>query len=268
MKGRVRSALAGAAALMVLLAGCTGGGSESVRTSARATPAATVAVPSAEVLAAALITPEDLPGDWTVQEIYDGESGSPDGQEEELGQMLGFCGLAPAMSQAAAEAIQWKAGRVLDQTVENPLFDYDETKFSSEQDPSGQFVQAGDYLASGDPMQIKATFDALRDGFLACWGDFGPSSEDQYTYTVQGLALPDVGDSRTGERTTGTWTSPATGQTYRDISARALVRNGPVLILVDLFQSSGGDGVAPLYTEDEFAHLVADTVTTAVGKLP
>lgn len=54
------------------------------------------------------------------------------------------------------------------------------------------FVQ--EFLRSGDPAEIEATFTALRDGMQACQGDI-PAGEEGPGST-ESMAIPAVGEDR------------------------------------------------------------------------
>jgi hypothetical protein len=204
----------------LLLASCSG-------------PAA--AVPTAEELTATLVAPVDYPGEWSVLEYAEGD--------------LDLCDKASAESGTAAETLEWKASRQIELAVENPIDPPD--------DREGHMVWVTEFLTSGDPAEIEATFGLLREGMQACLGDF-PADEEGPS-TAEQMMIPDVGDDRYGVfvsmEEAGGWAE------WR--LHYALVRQGPVLMLLNILDIRAGEGVEPYYSLDD----VGGMLHTAVSKL-
>lgn len=194
-----------------------------------------VAVPTAEELTSTLVAPVDYPGEWTVLEYAEGD--------------LDLCDQASAESLAAAETLQWKASRQLELAVENPIEPPD--------DREGHMVWVTEFLTSDDPAEIEATFDLLREGMQACLGDF-PAGEEGPS-TAEQMTIPDVGDDRFGVfvsmEEAGGWAE------WR--LHYALVRRGPVLVLLNVLDIRAGEGVEPYYSLED----VGGMLQTAVDKL-
>jgi hypothetical protein len=246
--------LVGAAALV--LCGCAGDGSESTSqpsSSPTATWSAGV-VPTADQLASVLVTDGDYEGTWTVNVPPDAQAGASGAVTEEQQAMLPrivLCDRASAESRAAAEALRWQAFRQLDQSEEDPLD-------MESGDREGHMIFVQEFLASGDAAAIEATFTALRDGMRACQGAI-PAGEEGPGMT-EPMAIPDVGDDRYGDVTT---LGEAGGGAYW-LLHNSLVRQGTVLMDLQVVDIVMGEGVEPVYTTED----IGTFLTTAVGKLP
>jgi hypothetical protein len=262
MRCCARSALAGAAAVVLLLAGCTGGEPDPVQQPSTSSASA-VGVPSTAELAAALIAPDDLEGSWMLYEGGDSQDGSPgvipedeglipEDEQQEGGSAVVLCERASAESLAAAEALRFKAGRQLGPSGQEPWAG----------DVLGPVI--GEYLTSGEPADVEVTFNALRDGMQACVGDVSGTLDNgtEFAWTVAELALPEAGDDRYGNVAVGT-----TAVDYHDLFEQAVVRSGPVLMYAQVAGGTRGDVVAP-YTGDQLADLMDAVVTIATEKLP
>lgn len=145
---------------------------------------------TAEELAERLLVPGDLTGAWTVHEMF-AEAAVDGVVSEEAAAMLpgfGFCDAADAASQAAAESLTWKAFRQLDLDVDDPI--------QPPGDRSGRMVFAQEFLTSGAVGDLAVTFDALRDGALACLGEVPAGEEGPGVVTE--MDVPTVGDERVG----------------------------------------------------------------------
>lgn len=245
--------LTGAAVL--LLGGCGGDGSEPAPSPSSGTPSSSqVAVPTAEELAAALVTPDDYDGTWTVNVPPDEEAAIdgvvPESQQEML-PSIGLCPKASEESQAAADALRWQAFRQLDQSEQNPID-------MAAGDRVGHMIFVQEFLLAGDPAEVETTFEALRDGVRACEGKF-PAGEEG-PGTSEPMTIPDVGDDRFGELTT---MEEAGGGAYWLLHT-SWVRQGPVLMNLLVVDIVMGEGVQPAFTTEDL-----DTfLTTAVDKLP
>lgn len=193
-----------------------------------------VAIPTAEELEGALLGVDDYPGEWSV-------AGPAEGGLE-------LCDKASSESLAAVADLQWKASRHLDLAVEDPIEPPD--------DREGHLVGVQEFLTSGEPAEIEATFGLLRDGMQACLGEF--PADEEGPATAEEMTIPDVGDDHYGvlflmEEAGGwaEWRMPA-----------ALVRRGPVLMLLNVLDIRAG--VDPYFTADD----VGGMLETAVGRLP
>jgi hypothetical protein len=119
-------------------------------------------------------------------------------------------------------------------------------------------VDVVEYLLAEPGEDVQATFEALQAGALACYGK--PLVPEEDYGTNEPYALPAVGDARYGEYHVMASDQPGYG-TYLHM---AVVRDGPVLMLLDVWEFLGGDGAEPLITAQD----VGTIVTTAVAKLP
>lgn len=254
MRRQVRSmvALVGAAALM--LGGCARDGSESASQPSSRPASSAAAVPTAEELASALVTADDYDGTWIVTvppDAQEGASGVITEEQQEMMPRIVLCDQATAESRAAAEAVRWRAFRQLDQSEADPID-------MAAGDRVGHMILVQEYLTSGDPAEIEATFTALRDGMQACQGDI--PAGDEGPGTTEPMAIPDVGEDRYGDLTT---LEEAGGGAYW-LLYNALVRQGPVLMDLQVVDIVMGDGVQPEYSSDD----IATFLTIAADKLP
>lgn len=228
---------------VLVLAACGGTGTDS------ASPSAAWAegtVPTAEQLAAVLVTADDLEGQWEVP-VPEDAGAAVDGvvseEQQEMLPSLELCDEASEESVAAAEGLRWQAFRQLQMTPEDPLD-------MAGGDRSGHMIFLQEFLLADEPDQVEATFDALRDGLAACLGPIeageeGPGMSEE-------LAVPEVGDDRYGVLVSveeaggaGTW--------YLN---NALVRSGPVLMLTDVVEITLGEGLDNELDREEIDALI------------
>lgn len=251
----IRSTVALTGAAVLLLGGCGGYDSGSAPYPSSDTPSSSqVAVPPAEQLAAHLVSAETYDGRWTVNVPPDEQaaiSGVVSEAQQAMLPRIEFCEKAGEESRAAAEALRWQAFRQLDQSEENPLD-------MAVGDRQGHLIFVQEFLMAGDPAEVEATFDALRDGMRACEGDFPAGMEGPGT--VESMTLPEVGDDRYGELTT---MEEAGGRAYW-LLHNSLVRQGPVLMELQVVDIVMGEGVEPVYTTED----IGTFLTTAVDNLP
>lgn len=201
----------------------------------------------AEQLAARLVAPGDLDGEWAVDEGPDGIAlnGVVTDEMRPMLPTFDLCEAASAESRAAAEAVEWQAFTQLDRTVDDPL--------DPPSDRSGRIVFVQEFLAAGPESDIDSTFDLVRAGWEACLGDV-PAGEEG-PGTVSAFSLPDVGDERTGTLTTlgeaGGWAE------WRVHSV--LVRSGATLLALTVADVHSND-VEAQYTDDEVGAIVRTIV--------
>jgi hypothetical protein len=210
-------------------------------------------IPTAEQLASVLVTEDDYPGDWTINEGPEGSEAALSGvvpeDQRELLPTIELCDAASPESRAAAEGVRWMAFRQLDLAVDDPIQPPD--------DRSGHMVFVQEFLLSGEPDEIEATFELIREGMEACLGDI--PAGDEGPGTAEEMTIPDVGDDRYGVLTTfeeaGGWAE----WRLHD----ALVRQDAVLMLLNVVDIRAGEGVEPYYSIDT----VGEMIETAVDKL-
>lgn len=250
---RVLLALAGAAVL--LLGSCAGDDSGSSPPSSSDAPAwSQGAVPTAEQLASVLVTTDDYPGEWTVNVPPDSEAVIPGVVTERQRGMLpklGFCDRAGQESRSAADTLRWQAFRQLDQSEEDPID-------MAAGDRVGHMIFVQEFLMAGAPTEIESTFDALRAGMQACQGRI-PAGEEGPGRS-EPMVIPAVGDDRYGELTT---MEEAGGGAYW-LLHNSLVRQGPVLMDLQVVDIVMGEGVEPAFTTGD----IGTFLTTAIGRLP
>lgn len=242
-------------AAILLLGGCGGDGSESTSSPSTATPSSSqAATPTAEQLAAALVTVDDYDGTWTVNVPPDEQSaitGVVSDAQQEMLPRIELCAKAGEESRAAADALRWQAFRQLDQSENNPID-------MAAGDRAGHLIFVQEFLMAGDPDEVQTTFDALRDGMRACQGKI-PAGEEG-PGKAESMSIPDVGEDRFGELMT---VEEVGGGAYWLLHS-SWVRQGPVLMNLQVVDIVMGEGVQPAFTTEDI-----DTfLTTAVDKLP
>jgi len=223
----------GVVALTLGSAGCGDDGSE-------------VIVPNAEELAAALVTSEDFEGEWTISEPPEGSevpaTGVVTDEQRQLLPRFELCEQASPESRAAAEGLRWMAFRQLELAVEDPIAPPD--------DRTGHVVFIHEFLFSGEPDEIEATFGLLRGGMQACLGDI-PAGEEG-PGTAEAMELPDVGDDHYGVLV---MIEEAGGRGEWRMH-NALVRQDAVLMLLGVVDVRVGEGVEPYYSIDDVGGFV------------
>ena len=249
-----RSILVLTASTILFLGACAGNGSESASpSSSDATTSSQRAVPTAEQLASDLVTVDDYDGEWTVSVPPDAASATPgvlSEAQQELLPRIELCDRASGESRAAAEALRWQAFRQLDQSEDDPID-------MAAGDRVGHMIFVQEFLLSGDPGEIEKTFDALSDGMRACQGKI-PAGEEGPGMT-EPMTIPDVGDDRYGDLTT---IEEAGGGAYW-LLHNSVVRQGPVLMDLQVVDIVMGEGVEPAFTTED----IGTFLTTAVDKL-
>jgi hypothetical protein len=211
-------------------------------------------VPTAAQLASVLVTEDDYDGEWTVNVPEDAEmaiSGVVTEAQQAMLPKIELCDKAGEESRSAADALRWQAFRQLDQSEQDPID-------MATGDRVGHMIFVQEFLLSGDPAEVERTFNALRDGMRACQGAI-PAGEEG-PGTAEPMTLPEVGDDRYGDLTTlaeagghATW-----------LLHNSLVRQGPVLVDLQVVDIVMGEGVQPAFTTED----IGTFLTTAVEKLP
>lgn len=209
------------------------------------------AVPTAEQLAARLLTAADLAGTWTVNPGPDDApmpaSGVVTDEARAMMPKLELCPAASAESRAAAADVRWTAFCQLDMTPDDPIV--------PPADRTGHMVFVQEFLFAADEATITSTFELLRDGMHACLGPVDTGDEGPGTATE--MTVPAVGDDRYGVLTT----VQEAGRGGEWLLHDTLVREGSVLMMIDVVDIH--IGVGPLFTSDD----VATIVTAATERL-
>ena len=221
----VRMAMATGLMWVVALAGC---GSDEGGSTQGPSP---VPVPTVAQLQDALLVPADLTGQWGV---YD---------QGTQGGLIELCTAASDESKQAAADLQFQTGVYLRQVTEPGA--------------TGA-VYVAQFLLADQTDTVQATFEALQAGAQACYGR--PLVPEEDYGTNEPYELPAVGDERYGEYHVMGSDIPGYG-TYLHM---AVMRDGPVLMLLNVWEFTGQEGQGPqMSTQD-----VGTIVTTAANKLP
>lgn len=241
-------------AAIFLTGACGGDSPESTPASGDGSAWSQGAVPTAAQLASVLVTEDDYDGEWTVNVPPDSQMETPGVVPESQRQLLptiDLCDEAGEESQAAADSLRWQAFRQLDQSEEDPID-------MALGDRVGHLIFVQEFLMSGDSAEMQATFGALRDGMVVCQGEF-PAGEEG-PGTTEPIVVPEVGDDVYADLTT---MEEAGGGAYWLIY-NTWVRQGPVLMDLQVVDIVMGEGVDPVITTED----VGTFVTTAVERLP
>ena len=203
--------------------------------------------PTAEQLAAQLVTVDSFDGDWTVnagpEDGTDMSSGViPDDQRDML-PTVELCDAASPEAHAAAESLTWMAFRQLDLEEDDP--------FDPPNDRTGHMVFVQQFLTSGDADELATTFELLRSGSEACLGPIAANEEGPGQ--AEAMPVPTVGDARFGVLTT--IEEPAGSAEWR--LHNAFVLDDDVLMSFLVVDIRAGDGVEPYYSTDDIDEMIA-----------
>jgi len=212
------------------LAGACGAGGDGATVGS---PPSAESIPTATQLQAALLTPADLRGEFVT--VSEGTRGG----------VIEPCATASRASRDAAAGLDFQVGIQLRQPGSAPGVQ-----------TGAVYVQ--EYLLAEDPDDADVTFDALRAGAEACYGQ--PLVPEEDYGTNDSYTLPAVGDERYGEYHVMGSDIPG----YGSYLHMAVVRDGTILMLVDVWEFTGQEGQEPVVTAED----VGAIVTTAVGRLP
>jgi hypothetical protein len=209
--------------------------------------------PTAEQLAAHLVTVDSFDGDWTINagpdDGTDMTSGVIPGDQRDMLPTIELCEAASPEAQDAAESLTWTAFRQLDLTEDDPI--------DPPNDRTGHMVFVQQFLTSGDHDQLATTFELLRSGSEACLGPIAAGEEGPGQ--AEAMPIPEAGDARFGVRTTieeaGGW---AEWRLYN-----AFVLDNEVMMSFLVADIRAGDGVEPYYSTDDIDDMIviaADTM--------
>lgn len=206
-----------------------------------------VTVPSAEELATDLVAVSTYEGSWALSAPA-GADGAVDGvitvdQNDQLPRM-DLCERASVEAQALVGDLRWMAFRQIDLAVDDPI--------DPPADRTGHLVSVQEFLISGEPDELAATFTTLRDGMAACLGEI-PAGEEGPGLSEE-MVLPEVGDERYGALLT---MEEAGGWAEWRLHI-ALVRDGAVLAWITIVDIRAG--VEPLYTVADIGGMVETAV--------
>jgi hypothetical protein len=207
-----------------------------------------VTVPTAAQLADRLVDAGTFDGSWTVNAPEGAPEAVIDGvvTDETVDQLprMEFCPAASAEARALVEDLRWMAFRQLDLAVDDPI--------DPPADRTGHMVSVQEFLISGEPDEMAATFATLRDGAAACLGEV-PAGDEGPGFAEE-MPLPVVGDDRYGAMLT---MEEAGGWAEWRLHV-ALVRDGAVLVWITIVDIRAGD--EPFYTVDEIGRMVETAV--------
>jgi hypothetical protein len=204
------------------------------------------APPTAEQLAAQLVTVDSFDGDWTINagpdDGTDMTSGViPDDQRDML-PTVELCDAASPEAQDAVESLNWMAFRQLDLDEDDPI--------DPPTDRTGHMVFVQQFLTTGDDDELAATFELLRSGFEACFGPIAATEEGPGQ--AEAMPVPDVGDARFGVLTT---IEEAGGSAEWRLH-NAFVLDNDVLMSFLVVDIRAGDGVEPYYSTDDIDEMI------------
>jgi hypothetical protein len=206
-----------------------------------------VAIPSAEQLAAHLVDVSTYEGSWA-RNVPDGAAGAIDGvvtveMSDQLPRM-DLCDRASAEARALVGDLPWMAFRQIDLEVDDPI--------NPPADRTGHMVSVQEFLISGEPDELAATFTTLRDGAAACLGEI-PAGEEGPGFAEE-IALPAVGDDRYGAMLT---MEEAGGWAEWRLQI-ALVRDGAALAWITILDIRAG--AEPFFTLADVGRMVETAI--------
>lgn len=185
--------------------------------------------PAAEV-AATLVVAADLGADWSIRQNPDfpemSETGVVSDDVRAMLPQVSMCEAADAEAQAAADDLRWVAFRQLDLATGQPT-----GAPSPGKPPLHHLVFVQEFLATGDPAGLAATYDALVAGGDACLGT--ETTDDGETVRTTVLTVSALGDASHGWRDLVSEPGPA-GRSATWNLRRVLVRDGDVLLMAQV----------------------------------
>lgn len=210
-------------------------------------------IPSARELSEALVTADDLEGEWAFNPGPQGgeaaidPSGILTDEQRDLLPSFELCDRASDEAKKIASTMRPLVFRQLDLAEEDEI----DPPF----DRTGHMIFLQEFLYTDASYRLESSFESLRDGMTACFGEM-PAGEEGPGF-VEALTLPDIGDDRFGAlmkiEEAGGWAEWHIQE--------ALVRDGATFmkfVMVDIRA-----GVEPYFSADDFAGIVQ----TAVNKL-
>lgn len=205
------------------------------------------APPTAEQLAAQLVTVDSFEGDWTINvgpgDGTDMTSGVVPEDQRDMLPAAELCDAASPEAQAAVESLTWMAFRQLDLDEDDPI--------DPPNDRTGHMVFVQQFLTSGDADELATTFELLRSGAEACFGPIAAGEEGPGQ--AEAMPVPAVGDARFGVLTT---IEEAGGSAEWRLHNAFVLDNDVVMsfLVVDI---RAGDGVEPYYSTDDIDEMIA-----------
>ncbi len=202
--------------------------------------------PTAEQLAAQLVTVDSFDGDWTINagpdDGTDMTSGVIPEDQRDMLPTVELCDAASPEAQAAAESLAWMAFRQLDLEEDDPI--------NPPNDRTGHMVFVQQFLTSGDADELATTFELLRSGSEACFGPI--AATDEGPGQAEAMPVPTVGDARFGVLTT---IEEAGGSAEWRLH-NAFVLDNDVLMSFLVVDIRAGDGVEPYYSTDDIDEMI------------
>jgi hypothetical protein len=203
--------------------------------------------PTAEQLAAQLVTVDSFEGDWTINpgpdDGTDLTSGVIPEDQRDMLPTVELCDAASPEAQDAVDSLTWMAFRQLDLEEEDPI--------DPPSDRTGHMVFVQQFLTSGDEDELAATFELLRSGSEACFGPIEAGEEGPGQ--AEAMPVPEVGDARFGVLTT--IEEAGGGAEWR--LHNAFVLDNDVMMSFLVVDIRAGDGVEPYYSTDDIDDMIS-----------
>jgi hypothetical protein len=203
--------------------------------------------PTAEQLAAQLVTVDSFDGDWTINPGPDDGSDMTSGvipeDQRDMLPTAELCDAASPEAKAAAESLSWMAFRQLDLDEDDPI--------DPPMDRTGHMVFVQQFLASGDADELATTFELLRSGSEACFGPIAATEEGPGR--AEAMPVPAVGDARFGVLTT----MEEAGGSAEWLLHNAFVLDNDVLMSLLVVDIRAGEGIEPFYSTDDIDEMIA-----------
>jgi hypothetical protein len=208
--------------------------------------------PTAEELAAQLVTVDSFDGEWTINtgpdDGTDMTSGVIPEDQRDMLPTVELCDAASPAAQEAVEALTWMAFRQLDLDEDDPI--------DPPNDRTGHMVFVQEFLTSGDHDELESTFELLRSGSEACFGPI--ASTEEGPGQAEAMPMPTVGDARFGVLTT---IEEAGGRAEWRLH-NAFVLDDDVMMSFLVVDIRAGDGVEPYYSTDDIDEMISIAADT------
>jgi hypothetical protein len=201
-----------------------------------------------------LVVASDLGADWSVRHNPDfpemSETGVVSDEARAMLPQVSMCEAADAEAQAAADDLEWVAFRQLDLATGEPT----EAPSPGER-PTHHLVFAQEFLATGEPDAMAATYDALVAGGDACLGT--EETVDGETVRTTELPVSALGGASHGWRDLVSEPGPA-GRSATWNLRRVLVREGDVLLMAQVAEIASPQ--VPTVLDDARVGVILETM--------
>ena len=201
--------------------------------------------PTAEQLAAQLVTVDSFDGDWTINpgpdDGTDMTSGVIPEDQRDMLPAIELCDAASPEAKAAVESLTWMAFRQLDLDEDDPI--------DPPNDRTGHMVFVQQFLTTAS----RRTRRDVRTAAFGLRGMLGPiAATEEGPGQAEAMPVPEVGDARFGVLTT---IEEAGGSAEWRLH-NAFVLDNDVLMSFLVVDIRAGDSVEPYYSTDDIDEMI------------